>query len=211
MPEMVDLLRTLDGDPYGPSRVDIRRAIAEGRRRRRIRRGVGYAGTAAVAALVVAGGSVGTALITHARPQAGAATAKASVSRKAAYTIPGTKGWRPAAATAPASCTLSRLPAPGNAPMALVAGADPTGRYIVGRSYPKRGQYQAVIWHDGAGQNVMLPGDLEELLEDVNSSGTAVGWSYAESGPIPYVYSDGKVSQLPGVQHGEALAINGAG
>lgn len=61
----------------------------------------------------------------------------------------------------------------------------------------------------------MLPGDLEEDLADVNSSGTAVGWSYAggdtDSGPVPYVYRDGKVSRLPGVSRGSAYAINEAG
>jgi uncharacterized membrane protein len=100
--------------------------------------------------------------------------------------------------------------------MALVAGADPAGRYIVGRSYPKGGGYQAVLWHDGAGRNVLLPGDKEELLTDVNSTGTAVGWSYsgtsdADTGPVPYVYRNGNVSKLPGVRHGSAYAINEAG
>jgi uncharacterized membrane protein len=95
--------------------------------------------------------------------------------------------------------------------MALVSGADPSGRYIVGRSYPRGGGYQAVMWHDGKARKVMLPGDLEESLRDVNSAGTAVGWSYAKSGPVPYVYRNGKVSKLPGVKRGSANAINDAG
>jgi uncharacterized membrane protein len=101
--------------------------------------------------------------------------------------------------------------------MALTSGADPTGRWIVGRSYPKAGGYQAVIWHDGTPTKVPLPGEREELLQDVNSSGTAVGWSYegsdtdTDSGPVPYVYRDGVVSRLPGVEHGSAFAINDAG
>ncbi|TDB79111.1 hypothetical protein [Micromonospora sp. KC721] len=216
MPSELDLLRSLDDEPHTPSTVDIRRAIADGRRRR-IHRGVGYAGAATVTALAVAGASV-VAMSPHTPPRttAGAAPTTASVAPKGEYTIPGTAGWSPAAATPPTRCALNRLPVPDGAPMALVTGADPTGRYLVGRSYPKPGSYQAVIWHDGEARKVMLPGDLEESLQDVNSTGTAVGWSYAEggkpgAGPVPYVYRDGRVSKLPGVQRGNAYAINEAG
>ena len=219
MPSEFDLLQSLDDEPRTPSTVDIRRAIAAGGRRRRTRRGVGYAGAATVTALAVAGASVAGGLVAHAPPHAavtGAPRTTASTPPQAQYTIPGTAGWSAPAATPPTSCTLNRLPAPDNAPMALVSGADPTGRYIVGRSYPKAGGYQAVIWHDGTSQKVMLPGDLEESLRDVNSTGTAVGWSYvggseADTGPVPYVYHDGKVSKLQGVRRGSAYAINDAG
>ncbi|MER6594949.1 hypothetical protein ABT214_24495, partial [Micromonospora purpureochromogenes] len=146
---------------------------------------------------------------------AGTPRTTASAPPKAEYTIPGTAGWSAAPATPPTSCTLNRLPAPDNAPMALVSGADPTGRYIVGRSYPKAATYQAVIWHDGNVQKVMLPGH-EELLKDVNSAGTAVGYSYTggseeDTGRVPYVYHDGEVSMLQGVRRGSAYAINDAG
>jgi uncharacterized membrane protein len=94
--------------------------------------------------------------------------------------------------------------------MALVSGADPTGRYFVGRSYPASG-YQAVIWADGKAREVQLPGDSEENLVDVNSSGVAVGWSYTEKGQFPYVYENGKVRKLAGVKEGQATAINEAG
>jgi hypothetical protein len=179
--------------------VDVRRAIAAGRRRR-VRRGAGYAGAATVTAFAVAGASV-AGVLTRGAPHAATTGA------------PRTTTSAPALAP-PTRCTLDRLPAPDNAPMALVAGADPTGRYLVGHSYPKGGGYQAVIWHDGRGQNVMLPGDLEEQLEGVNSTGTAVGWSYVgdgDTGAVPYVYHDGKVSELPGVRRGSAYAINDAG
>ncbi|WP_433717886.1 hypothetical protein ACQP2Y_27340 [Actinoplanes sp. CA-051413] len=209
MPSDFDLLRSLDDQPRTASTVDIGRAIADGRRRHRTRRAAGYTGAAAVTALAVAGASVAAGSVTEPRPKVAAPTS-ASV-KPPLYTIPGTPGWTAPAATPPSSCTLDRLPAPDNAPMALVSGADPGGRYIVGRSYPKAGGYQAVIWHDGQARKVMLPGDLEESLRDVNSAGTAVGWSYAGSGPVPYVYRDGKVAKLPGVRRGSALAINEAG
>jgi hypothetical protein len=224
MPFESDLLKSLDDQPRTPSTVDVRRAIATGRRRV-ARRGAGYAGAAAATAVAVAGASIAGGLIGHGpsrgpshaaatgAPKTGSATAAPA---KRTYTIPGTAGWTAPAATAPTSCALSKLTAPANAPMALVAGADPAGRYIVGRSYPKGGGYQAVLWHDGAGRNVMLPGDLEEQLTGVNSAGTAVGWSYtgtteADTGAVPYVYRDGHVSKLPGVRRGSAYAINDAG
>ena len=214
MPSDADLLKSLDDQPRQPSTVDIQRAIADGRRRRRTRQAAGYAGAAAVTAVAVAGASVAGGVFTDPAPRVaatGKARPSASVPPKPAYTIPGDPGWRAPAATPPTRCTLDRLPAPDGAPMALVSGADPAGRYIVGRSYPRGGGYQAVLWHDGQARKVKLPGDVEESLRDVNSQGTAVGWSYNEAGPVPYVYRDGKVAKLPGVKRGSANAINDAG
>ncbi|MGB2571253.1 hypothetical protein ACPFP2_22800 [Micromonospora citrea] len=218
MPSEIDLLRALDDEPRTPSTVDVAQAITAGRRRR-ARRSAGYAGAASVTALAVAGASVAGGLAGgDPSPTAatGAPRTTAPAPPKPPYTIPGTPGWSAPTATPPTGCTLHRLPAPDDAPMALVSGADPTGRYIVGRSYPRGGGYQAVIWHDGTARKVMLPGDLEESLQDVNSTGTAVGWSYvgggeADTGPVPYVYRGGKVSPLPGVRRGSAYAINDAG
>lgn len=194
----IELLRSLDDEPRTPSTVDVQRAVAAGRRRR-TRRAAGYAGAAALTVLAVAGASIVAAGPFRDRAPESAPPGPAA----------------PAAPTPPASCTLERLPAPDGAPMALVTGADPTGRYIVGRTYPRQGEYQAVIWHDGAGRTVPLPGDLEESLTDVNSTGTAVGWSYAggegDARPVPYVYRDGEVSRLPGVESGSAYAVNDDG
>jgi uncharacterized membrane protein len=209
-------LRTLDAEPPTPSRVDVERAIAEGRRRR-ARRGAGYAGAATLTAIVVVGASVAAGgLFTDTRPDVQPDAGSTGVaSAPPAYTIPGTPGWTAPSATAPTSCTLDRLPVPDDVPMALTSGADPTGRWIVGRSYPKAGSYQAVIWHDGTPTKVAMPGELEESLQDVNSTGTAVGWSFEgtaeDSGPVPYVYRDGEVSRLPGGERGQALAVNDIG
>ena len=204
MPSDFDLLRPLDDEPRTPSTVDIRRAISDGRRRRQTRR-IGYAGAATMTAVAVAGASVAAGgLFTDAPPKVAATGSPGATASKA-----------PAAPKAPTSCEIERLPVPDNEPMALVSGADPKGQYFVGRSYPTGGGYQAVIWHDGEATKVMLPGDQEESLRDVNSAGTAVGWSYAgsgeDTGPVPYVYAGGKVSKLPGAERGEALAINDAG
>ncbi|WP_433367779.1 hypothetical protein ACQPZX_40280 [Actinoplanes sp. CA-142083] len=215
MPSETDLLRSLDPEPPQPSTVDIARAVTDGRRRK-TRRGVGYAGVAAVTAIAIVGVAVAVgANRDNTGVKTPVAAPKTSAPAKPAYTIPGTTGWAAPAATAPTSCTIEKLPVPDGVKMALVSGADPTGAYQVGRSYPKGG-YQAVIWHNGQATKVDLPGDLEESLRDVNSSGTAVGWSYqgktdADTGPVPYAYVNGKVVKLPGVSRGEATAINEAG
>lgn len=219
MPSETDLLRHLDDDPGAPSTVSIERAIAAGRRRQRRRRATGYAGAAVLTAAAVAGG-VALAGGPARHPEVTAATPKPSPSRttaapKPAYQIPGTTGFAAPAAKPPTSCAIERLPVPGNVSMALISGADPTGQYLVGRSYP-HGGYQAVIWHNGQGRNVMLPGDLEEGLSDVNSAGEAVGFSYLDDGngeavSLPYAYRNGKVIKLKGVEQGHANAINDAG
>jgi uncharacterized membrane protein len=178
---------------------------------------------AAATALALAGGSVAAGGLLAGGPPQAAATGESSVSARpnasaspprSAEPAPG--GGRSAVSSAaapvpPKHCTISRLTPPGGAPMALVGGADPTGRYIVGRSYPKGGGYQAVIWVNGKGADVAMPGDSEENLEDVNGSGTAVGWSFDATDAVPYVYQNGRTRKLAGVAHGQAYAINEAG
>lgn len=216
MPSEQDLLRALDDEPGTPSTVDVTKAITAGRRRLRRRR-AGYVGAAAVTAIAVTGASLAGRVITDAAPDtAPAPAASTTVVPKPAYTIPGTADWTPVAATPPSRCALEQLRTPDNVRMALVSGADPTGRYIVGRAYPRSGAYQAVLWRDGRPEKVQLPGDIEESLRDVNSAGAAVGWSYAgrtdaDTGPVPYAYRGGRVTKLAGVPRGSAEAINEAG
>jgi uncharacterized membrane protein len=214
-----DLLRSLDSEPPGPSTVDISRAIAAGRKRR-MRRRMGYPGVAAVTTLVVAGAVVAAGPAGRGGgPRQPDVPLAASPSRsalgKGGYTIPSTTGWAAPAVSPPSSCTIEKLPVPDGVRMAIVGGGDPTGSWLVGRSYPKGG-YQAVIWHAGAATKVMLPGDLEEDLEDVNAKGEAVGWSYlgkknGDSDQVPFAYVGGKVVKLKGVATGSANAINEAG
>ncbi len=219
MPSEQDLLRTLDDEPGTPSTVDVRQAIVTGRRRR-TRRRAGYVGAAAFTVLAVAGASMAGRLVSDAAPQPAAtpqpAASTATAKAKSAYTIPGIPGWTPPPATPPTECTLQPLPAGDGAKGGLVSGADPTGSYIVGRTYPRSGGYQAVLWYDGKVREVELPGDLEESLTDVNPDGLAVGWSYtgktdADTGPVPYAYRAGRVIKLPGVARGHAEAVNEAG
>ncbi|GAA0912726.1 hypothetical protein GCM10009558_100400 [Virgisporangium aurantiacum] len=122
---------------------------------------------------------------------------------------------RPPIATAPAApparCELSKLPMPAGTGKAIVTGADPTGRIIVGRSYLGDGDKQALMWRDGKVQKLPLIGS-EPSLNDVTTAGTAVGFEYGpgEEGQFPVVYRDGTVKRLAGGK-GEARGINEAG
>ncbi|AEV81552.1 hypothetical protein ACWT_0539 [Actinoplanes sp. SE50] len=193
MPSDFDLLRSIDTEPRATSTVDVGRAISTARRRRSRQRTT-YAGVAALAAVVLTGG-----VLTW-RPS----------TPTAADSTPGSAA--PVGVKPPTRCTVRQLPIPDGAPAALVAGADRTGRYLVGRSYPKENEWQPVIWQDGAASTVPIPGTFEKQLADVNASGVAVGWGFSsKTTSLPYVFGNGQVTRLPGVTGGQALAINDRG
>ncbi|WP_229073420.1 hypothetical protein [Actinoplanes sp. DH11] len=193
-------LKSLDDEPDTPSTVDIDRAISTARRRRRLRRGAVVTG---VAVVTVAASATASLLPGSGLPQVTATNTAVPADKASPVPAPTT------AVPGPAACKLTRLPVPDGEPMALVTGADPTGRWIAGRTYPTSGGYQAVIWRDGKVSKVEMPGDLEEALRDVNTSGLAVGWSYSEAGPVPYAYRDGRTTKLAAA--GSANAVNDAG
>jgi uncharacterized membrane protein len=215
------LLAPLYGEPATRSTVDIRRAVAEGRRRRRSRQVLGYAAIAVLTALALAGLPAADRLLPGAGPvpKGGSPTAAGSPTVAApsetappeqtapAKTPPEQSSPATGAPPAPTTCTLARLPIPPDHNMGLVTGADPTGRYLLGRAYP--GPYQVLIWDNGRQIKVDVPG-TDQSLRDINSGGTAVGVSYTDR-VVPWVYHDGKVSPLPGVTSGEARGINEAG
>jgi hypothetical protein len=104
------------------------------------------------------------------------------------------------------SCSVRQLGTPaGNGPKAVVTGADPTGRYIVGRSYPG-GRPTTVIWRDRQPQSVPMAGSDPELY-DITSTGVAVGSSYLGDKTAAWVYADGRYTRLAGTE-AQALAIN---
>ncbi|GIG86895.1 hypothetical protein [Plantactinospora endophytica] len=222
---LIAVLRMLDDEPDGPGRIDLAGAISEARRRRRIRRTARVGGTALLAVAAVAavpltlpvlrpGPAVDGVVATGGPAPTGAPTATGTATPPgdpAGTPVPivtGTTG----TVTPPTRCTVSRLPVPDGHPKSLVTGADPSGRWILGRSYPtgSQGGYPVLVWEDGKPRRVDLPGG-DQTLRDVNSTGLAVGFSYVDDGPRPYLYRDGKVSSLPGVPVGQALAVNQAG
>lgn len=117
----------------------------------------------------------------------------------------------------PSECAIARLTEPKGSGMSIVSGADPSGRFVVGRGYPTDpyGDYRRypVIWDRGVPTLVDLPG-VDQLLEDVNSTGTAVGTSYDTDtwmALTPWLYRNRRLTALPGVTSGAARAINERG
>jgi hypothetical protein len=208
----VALLRPLDGEPATASTIDIDRAVREGRRRRRRRTATRSVALVAATGLVIAGGA---ATVTTLRDTASPTPDPSQdvAGPTASASTPPVR--RPPIATAPAApptrCDLARLPMPAGMGMAIVTGADPTGRIILGRAYLGDGDKQALMWRDGKVQKLPLVGS-DPSLEDVNTAGTAVGFEFGpgEEGQFPVVYRDGTVKRLAGGK-GEAGGINEAG
>jgi uncharacterized membrane protein len=94
--------------------------------------------------------------------------------------------------------------------MALVTGADPTGRYLLGRTYPAgSGEQHVVVWDRLKPTIVGMPGS-EPQLTDANAGGVAVGWS-GLNGSTAWLFRDGTLSKLPGGVGASAVAINDSG
>jgi hypothetical protein len=176
----------LDGEP-GPSTVDVMRAVLEGERHHRRVRLAGSAGAAAAVLLVLA--SAWTVTRPDQRPEPAPPASPAPPSKPRAVT-----------------CAVQQLPTPaGQGPKAVVSGADPSGRYLVGRTYPG-GRPTPVIWTDRRPKQVPMTGSDPDLY-DVTSTGVAVGSSFVGEKLAAWIYAGGKVTRLAG-SDAQALAIN---
>ncbi|GAA1646470.1 hypothetical protein [Actinoplanes couchii] len=102
-----DLIHLLSDEPPTPSAVDVRRAIAAGRRRKTTRRVYTVTGAVVAVAAVVAGGALFT-------PKPGPDEV----------------------AVASAACTVRMLAMPDGVRSAVVLGSDRTGRFLAGRTDP---------------------------------------------------------------------------
>lgn len=222
------LLRTLDCEPRTPSTIDIERAVRDGRRRAR-RRLTAQAGSAVVAAaLVIAGGTVAVLVRTGGQdnanpdvsPTQGGSSAAASPSGRASAPPSASAPVQGPVPAAPTKCTLSLLPIPDGVRMAIVTGADPTGRLILGRSYPGSGSHQVLLWRDGRVQKVPLDGD-DQSLTDINTAGLAVGGTFRPNPgggednlrqvPVAYLPDGRLVNLADNAADGSAHAVNEAG
>src|SRR5690349_10348246 len=184
------VFRVLGGEP-GPSTVDVFRAVVEGERHHRRVRLAGSAGAAATVLAVVA--AAWTVTGTGRTEQPSPVTVQPPTSS-------------PSEAKKALACPVRQLATPaGNGPKAGVSGADPTGRYIVGRSYP-HGKPTTMIWVDQRPQPAPMPGD-DPLLYDITSTGMAVGSSFVGNKTAAWVYTGGKYTRLAGGE-AQALAIN---
>lgn len=159
------------------------RAVTEGRRRK-ARRTVLVCGAAALAAMAMLAvpatlrGWGGTVSATPVDPGPARSTVLAP-----AVVLPA--GPRSADfGPAPRKCTVHRLPTPPGVTMALAFAGDPSGHYLVGRTYRLvSGGMDMVpaLWRDGGLTTVPMKG-ADPMLWAVNSAGAAVGSSFLDGG-----------------------------
>jgi hypothetical protein len=198
-----DVLAPLRDESSAPPRVDLRLVKSEARRRLRRRRVTTATGAFACMAAIAIAVPLGVAAVRHPTPVSHhptpAATAPPTVSPTSAV---------PKSLT----CTESVLPVPGGVASAVITGGDPTGRYLVGQSYPQPtgDHYQPLIWDNGLAHKVPLPG-LDAIMVAVSSNGTAVGQSFTGNVQSAFIYRDGRVTKLGGATSAGASAVNNAG
>jgi RNA polymerase sigma-70 factor (sigma-E family) len=114
------------------------------------------------------------------------------------------------------------LPLPaGCSGESIATAGDPTGRFLVGRSYPGGGGPRILIWDRGGDRAgtyqvtlAHMPGS-DASLSAVHSSGWAVGYSFPDRDDIDhttaYSYRDGEMTPLPGGDTTQAHGIGEAG
>ncbi|GAA4963306.1 hypothetical protein [Actinoplanes utahensis] len=191
------LLRPLRHEPEAPAGYDVSRAMAEGRRRRSLRRWSSGAALIAVTSVTAGGGTFAVAALRDEKPIP-APTTTTSVAPSVVAAAP----------DFPRDCTVVRLPTDG-VKKALVTSGDPEGRYLAGRLYGT--SVTTIIWKDGKilARPEMDGGDAS--FDDINRAGIAVGSAYVgDERQQAYAYADGKVTALDG-EHTAASAINDAG
>ncbi|MEV4643151.1 hypothetical protein AB0J80_38025 [Actinoplanes sp. NPDC049548] len=192
-------MRHLAGEPEPGARFDMQRAITVGRRRRRNRRVTAVVTAVAAAVVAVTGISTGLAALPR-HPDRGLAA-------------------RPSPATVPDGCVASLLPlAPGHSARTEVTGADPSGRWTVGRTAVPNADinYLPLIWDGSTLQPTTEPPGFNAELHDINGSGVAVGEAVGEAAdadrnPQPYAWVGHAWVRLRGVTAGRAMAVNDAG
>ncbi|SDT66231.1 hypothetical protein [Actinoplanes derwentensis] len=196
----VRMLQPLREEPAGPPRFDVARAMAEGRRRRGLRRWTGGLALIALTSVTAGGGTLAIAAMqpeTPARKPATVTSVAPSTQAAAA----------PAAAPPPKSCQVALLPT-GGVRKSVVTAGDPSGRYQAGRLYDAA--ENLIVWKNGKiDARLRIPG-ADASIDDLNQSGVGVGSSYLGESQQAFVYRDGTYSELDGSQT-SALAINEAG
>ncbi|RQX14986.1 hypothetical protein DDE19_21355 [Micromonospora ureilytica] len=189
---IAELLRSV---PVPEPRVDLGRAVRDGRRRRQRRRVGGIAALTVLAGVGVVGAvQVGGT----AGPPAPAASTLAVSPAEAGSATP-----RP-----PVTCQAEWLSQPAGGPVAVANEVDPTGRHIVGDIGTGQEDGLVVRWTDG--RPVVLPRAARHAAA-VNASGDVVGTNGDGTG---WLYRDGKLRFLatpPGYDAVLVQAVNGRG
>ncbi|MGI5239868.1 hypothetical protein [Dactylosporangium sp. CA-139066] len=181
--------------PMPPSKVDIVRALTEGRRRERSRR---------LLAVTAVGVAVGAVLI--------GVSAFALERQPPQIATP-----RPTAAPTRNGCDVQRLPTPGDGPATVVA-VDPAGRYAVGaldeRPDAEQGRGTVLLWTDGVLQPVDGAPLPNPYPSGVSTAGVVIGNSGGADTSVPWILKDGTFTTLatpPGAGMVSAEGINAAG
>ncbi len=201
--QTVRALLGLRDDEGGPPSVDLSAAIRTGRGRLRRRRTALLSVSAVVAAAVVVAVPATLHLVREpAHPAASPAAPPAPVASPSPS---------PAAGPTSLACVEARLPVPHPNQEALVTGADPTGRYLVGRVYDHGRPARVTIWHGGTFTTLTMSGSDAELT-DITPGGVAVGVSFTSgTNSTGWIYQDGRLSKLTGPYGAEPRAISGSG
>jgi len=188
------LLSPLAGEPKGPSRIDVARAMAEGRRRRRTRWWTSGVAVVALTATSAAGGTLAFSAVGRPTP---------APPRPIASPAPSITVAAPPAG--PRDCTVTRLPTDGIR-KAVVTGGDSSGQWQIGQTYPPGRGQSLVVWKDGELVDEIKINGSNPSLQDINSRGDVV----AVVDERPYAYSAGRTTRLAGGA-GSTAAINDAG
>ena len=184
-------MREIREAPTSPATIDIGRAIVDGKRRIRIRRLAAVGAIAGVTAVVVVVVPLTAgALRQRVLPETG--TSAPVVDRSQ---TPPTPDRSAGPARLPIDCTGQRLAVPDGVPKSITTGLDPTGRFILGRSYPGGAAQQVLIWENGTARRVDLPG-VDQMLVDANPAGVAVGRSYRSGVLTSWVYDGRTATEL---------------
>jgi hypothetical protein len=187
----VTLLRPLaGGQPRRASTVDIAKAIADGDRHHRRVRLVGSAGAGATVVLV----AVASWTVAANAPQKPAPATTGTAGKGS--TSPGISA--SPSATAAKGCTVQQLATPaGEGVRAVVSGGDPTGKYLVGRTYPG-GRPSTVVWENLRPRKLPMQGE-DPSLNGATSTGVFIGTSYTGSDTLTsWVYKDGAFRKVAG-------------
>ncbi|PYC66203.1 hypothetical protein C7C45_26125 [Micromonospora arborensis] len=185
----------LHSAPVPEPRVDVGRAIRDGRRRRQRRRVGGATAGTVLAGLGVVGAVQFGGVAREPAPATPALAASPTVST-------------PAAPASSLTCEASWLPQPIPGPVAVAIGVDPTGRHIVGEIGTGNEDGRVVLWTDG--QATVLPAAVRHG-NAVNADGYVIGTNGDGTG---WVYRNGSLRTLatpPGYDAVLVHAINGRG
>ncbi|MEU8112914.1 hypothetical protein [Micromonospora sp. NPDC048947] len=189
---IAELLRSV---PAPEPRVDLSRAVRDGRRRRQRRRIGGIAALTVLAGVGVVGAV-----------QVGGTTSPPVPTTSALAVSPA--GTASATFHPPVTCQASWLPQPVGGPVAVANRVDSTGRHIVGDIGTGQEDGRVVLWTDD--RPVVLPATARHAAA-VNTRGDVVG---TNGDGIGWLYRDGKLRFLatpPGYDAVLVHAVNGRG